>query len=114
MSNTIDPHAIEINKAGVHVGGHSLPGVTRWAVRHDYERGLHEIQLNLCTSNLRVDLGPGDNGMITVYERNSPAEAPRLAQHCSAAGPIGVSKGMQRPDGSVETKHYGPAAEVSQ
>lgn len=105
--STTDPNVIEINnKSGVSVGGHVLRGVTRWSARHDYDRGLFEVQLTLVTSSFKADLGPGSNGMFTFYDRKSPAET-QLSAACGATGMIGISKSVPRPDGSVETTHFG-------
>lgn len=110
--------AIEINKSGVTVGGHSLPGVTRWSARHDYGRGLFEVQLTLCASSFKSDLGQGDNGMITVF-----TPKPQLTQHCGPAaapaqpatkpGPIGIRRVTRHPDGSETWQDFAapPAAE---
>lgn len=41
-------------------------------------------------------------------------KAPEPDAAAPTVGPIGIRKGMQRPDGSVELTPYGRAAEVSQ
>lgn len=72
--HTTNDIAIEITKAGVNVGGHVLHGVTRWSARHDYERGLFEVQLTLCASSFRSDLPPGSNGMTVIGTETEAAE----------------------------------------
>lgn len=57
MSN-LDP--IVINKSGVSVAGTTLRGVTRWAARHEPDRGVFEVQLTLVTSKFQADLDEGD------------------------------------------------------
>lgn len=59
MKTPIDP--IVIDKSGVHVAGHLLSGVTRWAARHEPERGVFEVQLTLVTSKCRIDMDAGQN-----------------------------------------------------
>lgn len=47
--------------------------------------------------------------MVSEMLDDEETPEPDAAPAAPTAGPIGVSKGTRREDGSIDTKHYGPA-----